>query len=291
VRAALRSDAMVAGPQVLLGELAVLDGEAGDLAVLARAPVADAPRIGVVKRLRVADLDVALRRAHRQADLAWTGAAEVKISVAARTVDGGELGREALAALRSLPDAAGLKLELAATPPLEVPARAVSLRARPVAMAELAPHTPVWVDVLVDGQVYRSARVTVEVADERRVLVARTGMAAGEDAASSRFEAVTRNVAGMRSAPLAPDALPAGARLARQLRAGEILGRESLLAPGGVFAGDRVRVVARDAQMVIEVEGTVIHGGRPGQAVEVRVAHSDRALTGVLGAGATVVLR
>jgi flagella basal body P-ring formation protein FlgA len=52
-----------------------------------------------------------------------------------------------------------------------------------------------------------------------------------------------------------------------------------------------VRVVARDAQMVIEVEGTVIHGGRPGQAVEVRVAHSDRALTGVLGAGATVVLR
>jgi flagella basal body P-ring formation protein FlgA len=292
VRVVLRPRAVVAGPEVSLGEVADLEGAPEDVAALVHVPVAGAPRAGIVKHLRVEDVDAALRRVRKESGVRLGGAAETSLAAAVRTIDGSQLAHHALEALRQLPEAAGLSLALGGpVASLEVPARELSLRARPLDAATLAPHMTVWVDVLVDGRVYRSAQVPVAVSDERSVLVALADMVAGDEVVAARFETVRRNVAGARAAPLAAGQLPAGGRLARRLRAGEILGQDCLAAADAVMAGDRVRVISRESGLLIEVAGTVVHGGVPGQAVDVRVAHSGQAVKGVLAAGATVVLR
>jgi flagella basal body P-ring formation protein FlgA len=292
VRVALHPHAVVTGPQVLLGEVAALDGAAADVASLSRLPVAASPRAGIVRHLRVEEVDAALRRVRKESGVQLGGAAETSVTAAVRTIEGSELADQALAALRQLPEAAGMSLEPGGpVASLEVPAREFSLRARQIDAATLAPRMTVWVDVLVDGRVYRSAQVPVAVTDERTVLVALADMAAGDELVAARFETVRRNVAGARAAPLAAGKLQAGLRLARRLRAGEVLGQDCLALADAVMAGDRVRVLSRESGLLIEMVGTVVHGGVPGQAVDVRVAHSGQALKGVLAAGATVVLR
>jgi flagella basal body P-ring formation protein FlgA len=223
--------------------------------------------------------------------ITWDGSAVALVRSAVRRIDGAENGDAVLDALRAV----DTRHELTFTFPraadgVDVPARAAALRARPVDAAALAPRMAVWVDVVVDGAVYRTVQVPVDVVREQRVLVARTELRAGTvDVAS--FQVAARNVAGQH--PVVAADLPDGApvRLARPLRAGQVLTADALMPADGVAPGDRVLVVARAGGAGVELEGVVVHGGRRGQAVDVLVAHSAQAIAGILLDSHTVSVR
>lgn len=291
VKATLRSQVTSDLAHLRLADVASLQGDPREVARAGSILVAVAPRVGHVRRLDRVELSAIVRRAGQYPEIEWSGAPHIQITAAAVTLDGDEIGRAALAALRQTPGPASRKYELAhPVPAVEVPARDTRLRPRPLDAAPGARRV-VWIDVMVDGSVYRSVQVPVRVMDERAVLVARRDMAPGEDVLPGGFEKVLRDVADLRSEALAPDALSGTGRLKRRVGAGEVLTKDSLLPAGSVLPGDQVRVIAQADQVRLEMRGTVVHGGAPGQRVDVRVAHSGEALNGTLLPDAAVLVR
>jgi flagella basal body P-ring formation protein FlgA len=254
--------------------------------------VARAPRVGQVQRLTPALLGAAVRRAGIPVDIEWSGAPNVQVVSIARQIAGKDVIDMAMAYLETVDPHAGFTFNVArAVEAVDVPSGAAKLHVRGIDPAILAPRTVVWVDISVDGTLYRSVQVPVDVMLERMVLVARADLRAGETVRAAQFTAERRNVAGQGKAM--PDALPAigQLRLARAVRAGEVLTAEKIMMADGVMAGDPVRVVARTHGMAVEMDGIVVRGGSSGQGVGVRVAHSAQTIAGNLADGRTVFVQ
>lgn len=291
VRVTLRGMVTSDQPRLRLADIASLHGDRNEIARLGAIAVALAPRVGQVRRLSQAELAALVRRAGVNADIEWDGAPHVQVTMATVMVDGADIGRAALSAIASSPGPVSRRFALAhPVPSVGVPARAYQLRARPLQDA-IAGRNVVWIDVVVDGSVYRAVRVPVRIEDQRPVLVARRDMAAGDSVLPAGFEPAVRDVAGLSGEAYAPDALHGGGRLQKRMRAGEVLTHDSLLPAGEVLPGDRVRVIAHAQRVQLEMEGVAVQGGAPGQRVNVKVTHSDEALNGTLLPDAAVLVR
>lgn len=291
VAATLLAQVRVAHSDVAFADLAVLSGDAAGLSALAHLVVCRAPRVGYVQRLTPAMLYVAARRAGLDVDIQWSGAAAVQVSTVAQQIDGADINAAVLSALRALDPDRGLVFAMPHAPDaLDVPAGRNSLRVRRLDADALLPRTVVWVDIMVDGALYRSVQVPVGVTREQPVLVARADLRAGTVLEESAFVLERRNVVGARAPMLS--ALPAGypARLAHPLRAGDGLSADRLVAQNGVVSGDHVQVVAQAGAAAVEMDGVVVRGGVSGQVVEVQVAHSAQRLTGTLMGGRIVAV-
>jgi flagella basal body P-ring formation protein FlgA len=292
VTASLRQQVSVDRAQVELGDVAQLEGAAGDRAALEHVVVASAPRVGYVQRLTPAMLAAALRKTGVHADIAWQGSPTVQVTTTAQRIPGADITRAVMAALSAAdPHRDYVFNPVRAAEPVEVPARAFSLRVRPLDRNAFAPRVGVWVDVVVDGDVYRSVQVPVEVVQERAVLVAHADLRAGTAVGPDQFDTARRNVVG--AGPRVLDRLPGGARarLARPMRAGDVLTADKLMANDAVVSGDHVHVVARAGVAVIETDGVVMRGGASGDVVEVVTAHSAQPVSGILLDNHTVAVQ
>jgi flagella basal body P-ring formation protein FlgA len=171
LRIELRPELEVNGPQVLLGDVAVLTTL--DLPLLQRLmvlPLGPAPRTGTSTRLERGSLVrwIWARTGLRPEQIAWSGPDAAVVRAAVRRVTGEEIAGRARDALDHAIGALGL--EASVGEPLvpndqDVPAGEVELRARSVPRAALLSGRPsVWVDVWVDGRFARTVPVRFEVA-------------------------------------------------------------------------------------------------------------------------------
>jgi flagella basal body P-ring formation protein FlgA len=292
VVANLRQQVSVDRAQVELGDVAQLEGAADARAALEHVVIGRAPRVGYVQRFTPAMLAAAIRKAGVQADIAWQGSPMVQVAATAQQVPGADITRAVMAALSATDPHGDFEFHIVHAPAaVEVPARAYSLRVRPLDGKAFAPHIGVWVDVVVDGDVYRSVQVPVDVAQERAVLVAHADLRAGVAVGLDQFETARRNVVGAGQHVL--DRLPDGARvrLARPMRAGDVLTADRLMAGDAVVSGDHVRVVARAGAAAVETDGVVVRGGASGQVVDVLTAHSTQPVSGTLLDNHTVAVQ
>jgi flagella basal body P-ring formation protein FlgA len=292
VTASLRQQVSVDRPQVELGDVAQLEGAADVREVLGHVVVGRAPRVGYVQRFTPAMLAAAVRKAGVSADIAWQGSLAVQVTAAGQRVSGDDIARAAMAALSAADPHGDCQFNpVRAVEAVEVPARAFSLRVRPLDRAAFAPRIGVWVDVVVDGDVYRSVQVPVEVVQERAVLVAHADLRAGMAVGPDQFDTMRRNVVG--AGPRVLDRLPGGAkvRLVRPMRAGDVLTADRLMASDAVASGDHVHVVARAGAAVIETDGVVMRGGASGDEVQVVTAHSAQPVSGTLLDNHTVAVQ
>lgn len=170
LRIELRPEVQVKGPQVLLGEVAVLTTT--DLGLLERLmilPLGPAPRSGTPVRLERAALVrwIRARTGLRAEQIAWSGPEAAALRTEVTHVRGEELASKAAEALAQAIDAQGLGLEVG--PPVipvdqEVPAGEVELRPRSIPRAALRSGRPsVWVDLWVDGRFARTVPVRFEL--------------------------------------------------------------------------------------------------------------------------------
>lgn len=277
--------------QVELGDVAELSGDGAARAALGRVVVGRAPRVGYVQRFTPAVLEAAVRKAGVETDVRWQGSAIVQVATTGQQVAAAAIARAVAGALSAADPRGDFVFDvLRPAAAVDVPARAFSLRVRPLDRAAFAPRIDVWVDVVVDGAVYRSVQVPVAVARERAVLVAHADLRAGAEVGAAQFDTARRDVVGIHERVL--DQLPDGAhaRLARPMRAGDVLTADKLMASDAVASGDRVHVVARAGAAAVETDGVIVRGGASGQVVQVLVAHSDQPVTGTLRDRHTVVV-
>lgn len=146
-------------------------------------------------------------------------------------------------------------------PSVRGPAGEWRVIARAIRGDALAKRVSVWVDLEVDGAVYRSLPVWVGINAYRSVIVARRAYRSKEPLMASDFAVAERDVAAVRGAPLALDADLGGLRARRPVPAGGIVQAADVEAQPPVVAHEEIDVrvvvgpIAIDTRAIAEEEG------------------------------------
>lgn len=278
---------------VRLSDVATVDSspEAKRLSALR---VSAAPMAGYTETLSRAALESALRSQTLFSDLTfdWRGAARVVVRRTGMIVDGAALADAARRMLQSTYGARYQQLDLtpvSTVADLQVPEGLVAVHARD-AGAALRQRMAVWVDVLVDGVVTRSATIPFQVRAWNPVLVAQRSLPADAMLAPADFRVERRDVLALASAPAAAPASWDGLRLTAAIGDGDVLPAQSVVPAGAVRRGDRVRLIVKDASLRIETAATVKEDGSVGARVRVMPDGSGDAVAArVLGQGVVAI--
>ena len=283
----LRQEVLLSQPQMTLADLARIDAADPALAqALGRVVLGQAPLAGQLAQRSRAELDMVLRGQALALglDIAWRGAAGVRIRSERQRLDGQLLLELAAARLRQElghdPGAPRLEARLAAPlPDLAAPAGALEYRARLVDPSRPRARMAVWIDVIAHGAVYRSVLVPLAVSAHRNVYVARRALAAGSVAAAADFEQRDEDVAALADAPLAPGTLDHGGRVRQALAGGQVVTARQMAPNDMVLRGDHVRLVSQGGGIAVETGATALADALVGQQVRVRPERSNEMVT------------
>lgn len=283
----LRQEVLLSQPQMTLADLARIDAaDPAQALALGQVVLGRAPLAGQLEQRSRAELDMALRGQALALglDIAWRGAAGVRIRSERQRLDGQLLLELATAQLRQElghdPGARRLEAKLAAPlPDLAAPAGALEYRARLVDPSRPRARMAVWIDVIAHGAVYRSVLVPLAVSAHRNVYVARRALAAGSVAAAADFEQRDEDVAALADAPLAPGTLDHGGRVRQALAGGQVVTARQMAPDDMVLRGDHVRLVSQGGGIAVETGATALADALVGQQVRVRPERSNEMVT------------
>ncbi|WP_374351367.1 flagellar basal body P-ring formation chaperone FlgA [Chitinimonas sp.] len=267
----LKPQAVIAGARVRLGDVSELRGIAPNQAeTLAAFDLGPAPLPGYTDRYSRTELARRLRSAGLASDAHWQGAEQVLVERRTQTVTSSTLIQAASEYLRSQLAADGDAVVLpaaSATPDLQVASGQLSLRPRPLS----APSArQVQIDLLVDGQFQRSARLAFTVHGSRTVLVARRDLPAGTQPDCADVEPQLRDIASLDAPPLAADCQTIHGQLRHPLPAGAPLLHAQLVQPKPVRQGEEVRLRLAQGGIVLESRAIALADGEIGERIAVR---------------------
>lgn len=273
---ALRAEAVVAGPQFSLGEVAAVDDPQ-----LAALRIGHSPRAGAVLTLQRAEVQRALRRLAPQRGAVMVSGAE-RIVVRRGPLQALELARVHEAAARELRGALAARYARFEIEPatagegsLGVPEGRVELRARLPSLSPLPARVAVWIDIHVDERLQRSVPVSFANRAWQPVLAARRAVAPGEPLRAADFELREAQVAGA-AAPLPADLDLSALRLKRPLAAGAALAVAHVERAPGVSKDQPVRVQVMRGAIGIETVAVATRDAAAGEVLRVRHADTNQ---------------
>lgn len=271
----LKSDAMVDGPRVTLGDIAAIDGgDKTDARALAAIDLGSAPLPGYTQRFTRREIERLVRSRGPGSAVSWRGAEAVRVERIAKTFDSGQIADSAASYLRQLlkRDFERVELQLSGPlPDLQLPSGKVELKPRPMQPAQAVHRrVTVWVDILIDGVFLRSLTVPFNVHAYRAVLVAKRDLPKGAVPQCETLQVRDENVAALDGPPLAADCLAVQGHLKRALAQGEPLLKAYLQAPTAVTQGESVSLQLVDGAVMLESRATALADGEVGQRIDVK---------------------
>lgn len=281
VRVSLKSLVLVRERQIALRDVAdVTGGNEKEVGRLGSIRLGRAPRLGYTEELSVEEIRrrVRARSGEPSESIVWEGRT-VKIETAAVGYDGRRIVEFATDHVRhALPSGRYERVEIQpaeAAPAVYLPAGEVSLKARDIAAARLArSRVAVWVDVLLDGEFYRSVIIPLRLELFGPALVARKSLPRGHLTTPEEFEFRQLDLALLPAEAVASESA-LRRRLSRALTAGDVLLETSLEERLAVGAGDAVILQLRNGAVQIESQAQALSAGAVGQIVKVRPGTSD----------------
>lgn len=271
--ATLKAQAVVKGANLMLGELAVLEGFESDLAArLAGMSIGASPRVGAALHLTRAAVEQRVRAQTNGLAIRWSGPDEVLVQRAATNVAGTDIVDKAALHLYQLLGVQGQRVSIQALDELaDIPVAQgrvdIQVRAMPYSEA-LRKRATVWVDVMVDGKFHRAVSVAFLVEVWRMAWVSSVPALAGDTLRCEDLEQremnltdlpVALSVRGFLSAPCIGD----GFRVRRALASGQTLLPDSLAAHGTLLAGDTVSIKSIGRGVSVEVPAVLVTDARP----------------------------
>jgi flagella basal body P-ring formation protein FlgA len=288
----LRANALVDHARIALADVALIHASKDQAAKLGSVELGRAPRIGYVERLSRSQVEQAIRRTIGDAGpLEWRGAAAVAVRTKSQNVAAPALAQAAIMALQPQVGVTGAQVNLTLAARLndvEVPLGQLELRPRAQPIMVRGGRAPVWIDLVVDGEVYRSVMVQLAVAAHRPAYVAKHAIEAGAHAGADDFAVADADLADADA--LSTDQPLAPFRAARTIRTGQALSPGAMLASDKVMRGDQVRLVVHAGQIGIETAAIAMADAGPGQLVRVRPSGSQDIVTGRLSPSGTVTI-
>ncbi|WUR12447.1 flagellar basal body P-ring formation chaperone FlgA [[Empedobacter] haloabium] len=279
----LRASALVRGKDVTLADLAVIEGaDARQRQALAVTRVGAAPLAGYAEEFGRAAIEavVLARQVGAGLTLDWRGANSVVVRRAVGLVTSSDLVNVARKSLETRFAHQYGELELTpvgAMADVQVAEGRLELRPRETG-APLRSRVMVWVDVLVDGALYRTVALPFQARAWSTVALARRALPADATVDTGDFRPARREVQALAGQPAAMPAPSQHWRLRTAVGEGEVLLREQLLAAGAVRRGDRVRLQVNAGAIRIESAAVAQEDGVAGGEVRVLPAGGEAAV-------------
>lgn len=278
--------AQVRGVELRLGDVATVSGDDEALVREARLLVLGAtPAPGYTRQLVRADILRELGFALEGAEVTLQGAPLTRVTLRTQTLGEAEQIDTARQALQSV--FRGQDVEL--TPKTTVqsldipePRESYSLRPRTQTLRAVTGPQGVAVDVIVDGEVWRTLWTSWEVNVYELWPVLRAAVRKGETLTAAHFETRRVRVGGGRiSSPLSAKAYGV-AEAARTLEAGYVVLEEDVTRAWTVERGDPCQLEVKSGGVSAFVRAEVMANGRVGDRVPVRIDSNQRQVVAVV---------
>ncbi|WEF32842.1 flagellar basal body P-ring formation chaperone FlgA [Pseudoduganella chitinolytica] len=276
----LRAAATVRGKDVLLADVAAIEGaDARQRQALGAVRLGPAPLVGYAQDFSRAAIEAAVLARPLAAGLVldWRGAARVIVRRAGTLVAGSELADVARKGLAARYGREYDEIEL--TPvgtvtDVQVADGRLELRPRETA-GPLRPRTTAWIDVLVDGAVYRSVALPMQAKAWRTVALARRSLPVDAQVGADDVRLVRQEVLALAGQPAAAPAVGEHWRLRTAVAEGEVLLREQLVPTGAIRRGDRVTLLVTAGAIRIESAAVAQEDGVAGAVLRVLPAGGE----------------
>jgi flagella basal body P-ring formation protein FlgA len=205
--------------------------------------------------------------------ISWSGPERVELRVAGIQVSGPEIDAAARAfledSLRTHHESAKVEV-VSAAHPVAVPQGVVALNTRACGKDAPSRRMCVWVDVLANDIVFRSIPVWLKVEAYRRVLVAKTSIAAGTAYDAGLFAPELRDAAALPGPALALEDDSRQMRLKRAFRPGDVALKSDLEPIPYVVRNQDLTVKIATGAILIEAPGVALSDGRLGSVIRVQ---------------------
>lgn len=272
----LKSDAIVRGPQVTLGMVAELSPNSTELAEkrLVRSP--EPAQSIVIKRDQI--LRTLRQNGIDPATVSWAGASAVRVEGASQTIAASEIQGEIDTYLRD----AELRFSHArftftpftAPEPLILPAGTLHVEVIP-AVRDIIGSRHFTLIYRVDGRTVVNMAVRGKLLAEAEVVVVRQSLRRGSTISADDVELVSHDISRVRD-PLFELEDVIGKRVARGLRAGQIVERKNVEFPPLVKKGAFVRIAAKRGAMLLTAIGIAREDGQLNQVIRVQNSSSQK---------------
>lgn len=272
----LKAFAVVEHDQVRLSDIASLASqEMAHVTALENVPIMRAPRVGYMDCLSRTELTRILQGqpATEGVVIAFHGADSVNIQSADQNVEAGSITDMAIRAVQSQLQNRFVRVSASvATPvqPVRVPFGNLTMRVRPLDKTTLYARLPVWVDILVNGELYRSVVVPVNIKAEREVMVAVRDIAAGSTVSAKDFSTQVEDAAGFRDPVDIANVHDATMRMRRAISRGRILTQQDIYPTGAVLKGDVIKLTYSNATISLETTAIADQDGQAGEMIRVK---------------------
>lgn len=287
VAVSLLPQASVAGPDILLGDIAKISG--GEAAASLRSvKLGRSPWPGASSTVNAAQVRMMLKLAGIDpASVSMSDSASTRVTRASQKVSGEDLAAAAKAAV----EAAWQGVERiecdVLRDPADVTVGAGALELSSALTAALRPGmVSVPVEVRVDGQKERVISVPVRLRAMSQVVVLARAAARGQMLSPEDLTVEERDVAGSTSDLVSDIATAAGLRAKRAAPAGAVLRQSDLEVIPLVHRSGPVIIVASSGRVTVRTGGQALEDGLLGQVVKVRPEYSKESISAkVVGEG------
>ncbi len=286
----LKPEVYVKGPEVCIGDLAVVRG--ANAATLSAIPVTVAPEPGASKRIDSALLETRVKTAGVSQDAVKIGGAP---SVVARTLSlevTGEMIAEDLRAfiLNTMPWAPE-NADIEVTPPQETvitPEGDLSLDWKPASSYRYAGPGTFRGELRVDGKTYRILACQADIKPREEIVVAAVDIPSGKMISASDLVLEARPL-GQANAGVFRSVNEAVGKVAQNsLTVGQPLSPRNVQAPLVVKRNQIVRVEARAGGLIVASRAKAMGDGRTGEAVMCQNPESKEQFSGTVQPDGTV---
>lgn len=279
----LRATALVRSKDVVLADVAVIEG--GDMRqrqALGAIRIGAAPLAGYAEDFSRATVAAAVlaRQVGSGLTLDWRGAQRVLVRRAAGLVAGTELVEFARKSIDARFARQYEQLELTpvgVVPDVQVAEGRQELRLRE-AGGPLRARMTAWVDVLVDGALYRTVALPFQARAWSTVALARRALPADAVIGAEDVRLARQEVLALAGQPAPAPVAGEQWRLRAAVGEGDVLLREQLVAAGAVRRGDRVRLRVDAGAIRIESAAVAQEDGVMGGLVRVLPAGGETAV-------------
>ncbi|MBI3900287.1 MAG: flagellar basal body P-ring formation protein FlgA [Gammaproteobacteria bacterium] len=272
----LRSQATVTGAQIRLADIADIQADAAVRQRLAVVQIASAPPIGGRRVLEREQVARAMRQSGGELSFSIEGSDTIAIERPAAEYDGAQLLAAAQAHLAEhlrgqVPTNARVQITpVTNVPSFRGPAGQWRAAPRPLRGIGVAKRMCVWLDIEVNGAIYRSLPVWFAVSVYRPALVTRRAYGSKEPITTNDIAIEERDVAALASPPIAADTALTGLRTRRFVAAGNVLQASDIESLPSILADQEVDVHVITGPIAIDTKAVAQEEGSIGKIIRVR---------------------
>jgi len=273
-----QAKAVVAGPRIVLADIAVITPGGSETEAIGRLPVAAAPAPGKTKEFYVVSVINSLRNRPEVADVDWQGSQTIVVERKGNSL-GKEQVQEMIAAYlkensAQLPKAEVRFTSLRAPEELTLPAGKLSWKITP-SRPGIMGSTSFTIALFVDGKAAGNCVVRGRLEVVAEVVTAATTLHKGDVLTDANLVLQSRDIGDLEHPLLAKEEI-IGKQVARTVNAGVVLKPEHIVLPPVIKDGEMVKIFARKGSLQLSTSGLAKAEGRLGETIPVKNISSNK---------------